>query len=81
METINTETAKQLIALIERIERINCDIEGFTADRKEIFAEAVANGFDAKSIRAVIKLRKIDRAKRLEEESILDLYKAAVGLE
>ena len=46
---------------------------------KEIFAEAKGGGFDTKIIRKVVRIRKQDRAKRQEEEAILDLYLAAIG--
>jgi uncharacterized protein (UPF0335 family) len=46
---------------------------------KEIFAEAKGAGFDTKILRKVIRIRKQDRAKRQEEEAILDLYLAAIG--
>ena len=46
---------------------------------KEVFAEAKGNGFDVKIIRKVVRIRKQDRAKRLEEEAIFDLYMSAIG--
>ena len=46
---------------------------------KEVFAEAKGNGFDVKILRKVVRIRKQDRAKRLEEEAILDLYLSAMG--
>ncbi len=49
-------------------------------DIKEVFAEAKGTGFDTKAIRTIIRLRKKDQAEREEEESILDLYKVALGM-
>ena len=49
------------------------------ADLKEVYAEAKGNGFDTKIIRTVVRKRKQDRAKRQEEEAILDLYLSAIG--
>lgn len=49
------------------------------AQIKEVYAEASGNGFDKTAIRQVVRLRKIDRAKRQEAEAILDLYLSAVG--
>ncbi|MGZ3376597.1 MAG: DUF2312 domain-containing protein, partial [Phenylobacterium sp.] len=46
---------------------------------KEVFAEAKGNGFDVKILRKVVRIRKQDRAKRLEEDAILDLYLSAIG--
>jgi uncharacterized protein (UPF0335 family) len=48
-------------------------------DMKEVFAEAKGEGFDVKILRKVIRMRKQDRAKRLEEEALIDLYLAAIG--
>jgi uncharacterized protein (UPF0335 family) len=72
--------AGQLRALIERVESVNEDIEALQDDRKEIFAEAKAHGFDTKAIRVIARLRKKDVAERQEEEAVLDLYKAALGM-
>jgi len=75
-----TIAAGQLRSFIERVERVNEDIEALSDDRKEIFAEARAMGFDCKAIRTLIRLRKKDEAERQEEEAILDLYKSALGM-
>ncbi|MGQ3045168.1 MAG: DUF2312 domain-containing protein, partial [Brevundimonas aurantiaca] len=50
-------------------------------DIKEVFAEAKGTGFDTKAMRVIIRLRKKDANERQEEEAILDLYKAALGME
>jgi uncharacterized protein (UPF0335 family) len=50
-------------------------------DIKEVFGEAKSQGFDVKTIRAVIKLRALDKAKRQEAEALLDTYKSALGIE
>lgn len=75
-----TIAAGQLRALIERIERVTEDIEALADDRKEIYAEAKAHGFDTKAIRTLVRLRRMDQAEREEAETILDLYKAALGM-
>jgi len=49
------------------------------ADLKDVYAEAKGNGFDVKTLRKVVRIRKQDRAKRQEEEAILDLYLSAIG--
>jgi uncharacterized protein (UPF0335 family) len=79
IEILNGTAQTQLKTIIERIERLEEDKAAIMADQKEIFAEAKGNGFDVKIIRKVIRLRKQDRAKRLEEEAILDLYLSAIG--
>lgn len=76
-----TVAAGQLRALIERVERVQEDIDALSDDKKEIFAEAKAMGFDTKALRTIIKLSKMDQAERQEAEAILDLYKAALGME
>ncbi len=76
-----TVAAGQLRAFIERIERVQEDIDALSDDRKEIYAECKAMGFDTKAVRTLVKLRKMDQAERQEAEAILDLYKAALGME
>ena len=72
--------AGQLRAIVERIERLE-EEKGEVAEQiKEVFAEAKANGFDTKIIRKVISLRKKDAEERQEEEALLDLYLAALGM-
>ncbi len=73
--------SKELIAYIEKIERLMETIQNHKDECKGVFLESKANGFDNKAMRSIIRLRKLDRQKRLEEQSILDLYKAAIGLE
>ena len=79
-ETSQTVAAGQLRALIERIERLEEEKKTIADDIKEVFAEAKGTGFDTKAIRTIIRLRKKDQAERQEEVSILDLYKAALGM-
>jgi uncharacterized protein (UPF0335 family) len=70
----------QLRAFIERIERLEEEKKAIADDIKEIYAEAKGNGFDTKVLRQVIRLRKKDRAERLEEQAILELYMSALGM-
>lgn len=70
----------QLRAFVERIERLEEEKKAIADDIKEIYAEAKGNGFDTKVLRQVIRIRKQDRAERLEQEAILDLYLAALGM-
>ena len=69
----------QLKAIIDRIERLEADKAAIGEDLKEVFAEAKGNGFDTKILRKVVRWRKQDKAKRQEEEAILDLYLSALG--
>ena len=75
-----TVAAQQLRAIIERIERLEQEKQELGDDIKEVYAEAKGNGFDTKAIRVIVALRRTDQAEREEAESILDLYKAALGM-
>lgn len=70
--------AAQLRAIVERIERINAEIDDMNTDKRDVYAEAKANGFEPKIIREVIKLRKMDRDDRQERDAVLNLYLEAI---
>lgn len=78
-DVLNSTAQGQLKSIIERIERLEQEKSEIAEQIKEVFAEAKGNGFDAKILRKVVRIRKQDRAKRLEEEAILDLYLSAIG--
>ena len=73
--------AERLRQLIERIERLEDENAALAADIREIYAEAKAVGFDAKVMRQIIKLRKMDTADQQELEALIDTYKHALGME
>ena len=86
-EKNNTETAdvggvagERLKSFIERVERLEEEKAELAEDIKEVMAEAKAVGFDVKTIRKIIRLRKMDTEKRREEDELLELYKAAIGM-
>lgn len=79
MDQMNSTAQSQLKTVIERIERLEEDKAGVVADLKEVYAEAKGNGFDSKIIRKVVRLRKMDPAKRQEEEALVDLYLSTIG--
>ena len=79
-ETSTTVAAGQLRAIIERIERLEEEKKTISEDIKEVYAEAKGTGFDTKAVRTIIRLRKKDQAERQEEEALIDLYKAALGM-
>lgn len=79
-ESAQTVAAGQLRAFIERIERLEEEKKTISDDIKEVFAEAKGTGFDTKAMRTIIRLRKKDQAEREEEEAMLDLYMAALGM-
>jgi uncharacterized protein (UPF0335 family) len=70
----------QLKAIVERIERLEADKAAIAGDIKEVYSEAKANGFDTKILRKVIALRKKETAVREEEQSMLEVYMAALGM-
>lgn len=77
----NTTMNKELLlSLIERIEKLNEDVEAINADIKEIYKEALAQGFDTKAIRKCIALRKKDKDELEEEDEVLKLYRDTLGL-
>ena len=78
MAEVGGIAAGQLRSIIERIERLEEEKAGLAADIREIYAEAKGTGFEPKIIRQVIKLRKMERADRQEQEALLDLYMHAV---
>ena len=79
IEVLNSTAQSQLKAIVERIERLEEDKATVANDLKEVFAEAKGTGFDTKTLRKVVRWRKQDRAKRQEEEALLDLYLSAIG--
>jgi uncharacterized protein (UPF0335 family) len=79
IDVLNSTAQTQLKTVLERIERLEEDKAAVMADLKEVYAEAKGNGFDTKIIRKVVRIRKQDRAKRQEEEALLELYLSAVG--
>lgn len=70
-----------LLAFGERIEKLEEEKKAVVGDIKDIFAEAKGTGFDPKMIRKVVAIRKQDKAKRQEEEAVLQLYLASIGLD
>jgi uncharacterized protein (UPF0335 family) len=70
----------QLRAFIERIEKLEEEKAAIADDIKEVYAEAKANGFDTKTLRQVVRIRKLDSAERQEQEALLDLYLHALGM-
>ncbi len=72
--------AGHLRAFIERIERLEEEKKALASDIKDVYGEAKANGFDVKIMRKIVSIRKQDRDSRLEEETVLDLYLAALGM-
>ena len=73
--------ADELRQFIEQYEQMELEKKDVTERQKEIMAEAKARGYDTKVMKKVIALRKRDRDDLAEEEAILDMYKAALGMD
>lgn len=76
----NSIAGERLKSFIERIERLEEEKAGLAEDIKDIYAEAKGTGFDTKTIRKIVKLRKMDAEKRREEEELLEIYMTALGM-
>lgn len=79
-DNAQTVAAGQLRAFIERVERLEEEKQTIADDIKEVYAEAKGTGFNAKIIKRVIRLRKMDQAERQEEEAVTELYLSALGM-
>ena len=79
VEGATTIAADRLRSFIERVERLEEEKAAIMDDIKEIYAEAKGEGYDVKILRQVMRIRKMDRADRPEQEALLDLYLAAIG--
>jgi len=81
MAEVGGIAVERLRSFIERIERLEEEKAALAADVREVYGEAKSTGFDVKIMRQVIRLRKMDRDDRQEQEHLLDLYKQALGIE
>ena len=78
-DVLNATAQSQLKSIIDRVERLEAEKTEISEQIKEVYAEAKGNGFDVKVLRKVVRIRTQDRAKRQEEDAILDLYLSAIG--
>ncbi|AXA39823.1 MULTISPECIES: DUF2312 domain-containing protein [Rhizobium] len=76
-----TVAAAELRSIIERVERLEEEKAAISSDIKDVLGEAKGRGYDTKAIKTILRLRKKDANERLEEESILQTYMAALGME
>ena len=72
--------ADQLRLFIERIERLEEEKKGIAGDIKDVYAEAKSTGYDTKTMRAVVRLRKLEAHTRQEMDALLETYRSALGL-
>jgi uncharacterized protein (UPF0335 family) len=73
--------AEELRSFVERYERLELEKKGIADQQKEVMAEAKGRGYDTKVLRKVVALRKRDKDDIAEEEAVLEMYKAALGME
>ncbi|HTS91560.1 MAG TPA: DUF2312 domain-containing protein [Stellaceae bacterium] len=72
--------AERLKSFIERIERLEEEKRALAEDIKEVYSEAKGTGFDVKTMRQLIRIRRLDEDDRDEQEALLDTYKRALGM-
>jgi uncharacterized protein (UPF0335 family) len=72
---------EQLKAIIERIENVEAEIKSLSSDRADIYKEAGGNGFDVPALKAIVRARREDQAKRQAREAQIDLYRTTLGIE
>ncbi|MCG0997004.1 DUF2312 domain-containing protein [Acetobacter persici] len=73
-------SADRLRSIIERIERLEEERKALSGDIKDIFTEAKSAGFDVKVVRQLIKIRKMEPSEVEEQETLLDIYRRAIGM-
>lgn len=79
MMTLQDSAQRQLRQFIEQIERLEEEKKALSADIRDKYAEAKAQGFDVKIMRQVVKIRKTSKAERDEAQAVLDIYLHALG--
>ena len=80
MPDVGGIAGERLRSFIERIERLEEEKRTLAEDIKEVFAEAKGSGFDTKIMRQIIKIRRMDKDDLDEQETLLDIYKRALGM-
>jgi uncharacterized protein (UPF0335 family) len=80
MPDVGGIAGERLRSFIERIERLEEEKKTLAADIKEVYAEAKGTGFDAKIMRQLIRIRRMDKDDLDEQETLLDVYKRALGM-
>jgi len=80
-KTVNGVDGSHLKNYVERIEKLEADKKAIADDIKEVFAEAKGFGYDPKIMREILKIRKLDDSELYEKESMIEIYKTALGME
>jgi uncharacterized protein (UPF0335 family) len=73
-------SAERLKSFVERIEKLEEERHAIGSDIRDVYSEAKGVGYDVKTMRKVVGLRKMDAADRAEQEALLDTYKHALGI-
>ena len=73
-------SADQLRLFIERIERLEEEKKGMADDIRDVYSEAKSQGYDSKTMRAIVRLRKMEKDARDEADALLETYRAALGM-
>ena len=81
MTDVGGIASERLQSFMERVERLEEEKKTIADDIKDVYAEAKGTGFDVKIMRQVLRLRKLDKEDRQEQEHLLELYKAALGMD
>jgi uncharacterized protein (UPF0335 family) len=76
---LSADANGRLRTIVERIERVEEDEAALRADKKEVYAEAKADGYDVKALRKLVRIRRQDRRARAEEAAIVETYANAIG--
>jgi uncharacterized protein (UPF0335 family) len=74
-------SGEQLEQYVGKIEEFNEQRNAIGRDIRDVYQEAKANGYNVKVLRAIVRLRKVSKAERQEEDELLNLYKSAIGLD
>ena len=77
---IGDNSGERLRSFIERIEKLEEEKRAISDDIKDVYSEAKGTGFDAKALRKIVAMRRMDADKRAEEEAILETYMASLGM-
>jgi uncharacterized protein (UPF0335 family) len=81
MTSVRGVSAERLRSFVERIERLEEEKAALAGDIREVYSEAKGAGYDIKVLRQVMRLRKLDKDARAEQEAVLETYLRALGMQ
>lgn len=81
MSEVGHNSNEQLKSIINRVEALELEIKGLSDDRSDIYKEASSNGFDVPALKAIVRARREDPAKRQAREAMIELYRGQMGVE